>query len=70
MLSTAPELAAIGREYLPILLFFGVAIAFALVFVGLRVQHRRRSSLVGGVGEDAAYVAEQVAKRATAALAA
>ena len=37
MLSTAPELAAIGREYLPILLFFGVAIAFALVFVGLPI---------------------------------
>jgi NADH-quinone oxidoreductase subunit A len=37
MLSSAPDLAAIGREYLPILLFFGVAIAFALVFVGLPI---------------------------------
>jgi NADH-quinone oxidoreductase subunit A len=37
MISSAPDLAAIGREYLPILLFFGVAIAFALVFVGLPI---------------------------------
>jgi len=37
MLVSAPDLAAIGREYLPILLFFGVAIAFALVFVGLPI---------------------------------
>jgi NADH-quinone oxidoreductase subunit A len=29
------SLTALGREYLPILLFFGVAIAFALVFVAL-----------------------------------
>lgn len=32
-----PELADIGREYLPILLFFGVAIAFAAVFAGLPI---------------------------------
>ena len=32
-----PELTDIGREYLPILLFFGVAIAFALVFAGLPI---------------------------------
>jgi putative flavoprotein involved in K+ transport len=35
-----------------------------LYFLGLRFQHRLNSSLVGGVGEDAAYVAEQVAQRA------
>jgi putative flavoprotein involved in K+ transport len=37
-----------------------------LFFVGLRFQHRLRSSLIGGVGEDAAFVAEQVARRAEA----
>jgi NADH-quinone oxidoreductase subunit A len=30
-----PDIADIGREYLPILLFLGVAIAFALIFVAL-----------------------------------
>jgi putative flavoprotein involved in K+ transport len=34
-----------------------------LYFVGLRFQHRMSSSLVGGVGADAAHVAEQVARR-------
>ena len=31
------DLTDIGREYLPILLFFGVAIAFAVAFAGLPV---------------------------------
>jgi NADH-quinone oxidoreductase subunit A len=31
------ELTDIGREYLPILLFFGVAVAFAVAFAGLPV---------------------------------
>jgi putative flavoprotein involved in K+ transport len=35
-----------------------------LFFVGLRFQQRLRSSLLGGVGEDAAFVAEEVARRA------
>jgi len=34
-----------------------------LYFVGLRFQHRMTSSLVGGVGADAAFIAEQVARR-------
>jgi len=34
-----------------------------LYFVGLRFQHRMTSSLVGGVGADAAFVAEQVMRR-------
>jgi putative flavoprotein involved in K+ transport len=34
-----------------------------LYFVGLRFQHRMSSSLIGGVGVDAAFIAEQVAKR-------
>jgi putative flavoprotein involved in K+ transport len=38
-----------------------------LFFVGLRFQHRLNSSLVGGVGEDAAHVAELVARRGAAA---
>ncbi len=35
-----------------------------LYFVGLRFQHRMTSSLLGGVGEDAAYIADIVARRA------
>ena len=34
-----------------------------LYFVGLRFQHRMSSSLIGGVGADASFVADQVAKR-------
>jgi putative flavoprotein involved in K+ transport len=34
-----------------------------LYFVGLRFQHRMTSSLLGGVGTDAAFVAAQVARR-------
>ena len=40
-----------------------------LFFVGLRFQHRMRSSLIGGVGEDAAFVAEQVVRRSEALIA-
>lgn len=35
-----------------------------LFFAGLRFQHRMRSQLIGGVGEDASYVADQVSRRA------
>jgi putative flavoprotein involved in K+ transport len=38
-----------------------------LYFVGLRFQHRMSSSLLGGVGRDAEYVVEHVARRAAAA---
>jgi putative flavoprotein involved in K+ transport len=34
-----------------------------LYFVGLRFQHRMTSALLGGVGEDAEFIAEQVAQR-------
>ena len=37
-----------------------------LYFVGLRFQHRLDSSLLGGVGADAAFIAEQVARRSDA----
>jgi putative flavoprotein involved in K+ transport len=47
-----------------------VADAPGLYFVGLRFQHRMTSSLLGGVGADAAYVAGQVAARCEAAYAA
>jgi putative flavoprotein involved in K+ transport len=40
-----------------------------LYFLGLRFQHRMSSSLVGGVGEDAAFVASEVARRAELAMA-
>jgi putative flavoprotein involved in K+ transport len=42
----------------------GVAVDMAgLYFVGLRFQHRMTSSLIGGVGEDAAFIADQVVQR-------
>lgn len=41
-----------------------------LYFLGLRFQHRMTSSLIGGVGADAAFIAEQVALRAEAVTAA
>jgi putative flavoprotein involved in K+ transport len=37
-----------------------------LFFLGLRFQHRLNSSLIGGVGQDAAFIAAQVALRAQA----
>jgi len=40
-----------------------------LYFLGLRFQHRMTSSLVGGVGHDAEFVASEVARRAEAAMA-
>ncbi len=48
----------------------GVALdAPGLYFVGLRFLHRMSSSLVGGVGDDAAHVAAHVARRAERAVA-
>jgi putative flavoprotein involved in K+ transport len=40
-----------------------------LYFLGLRFQHRMTSSLVGGVGHDAAFVTDEVARRAEAVIA-
>jgi putative flavoprotein involved in K+ transport len=40
-----------------------------LYFLGLRFQHRLSSSLVGGVGDDAAFVAAEVARRSAAIMA-
>jgi len=37
-----------------------------LYFLGLRFQHRLSSSLIGGVGADAAYVVDQAARRCDA----
>ena len=37
--------------------------AAGLYFVGLRFQHRMTSSLMGGVGADAEFIAEQVVRR-------
>jgi len=39
-----------------------------LFFLGLRFQHRLSSSLIGGVGEDAAYIGDLVAQRCEALL--
>jgi putative flavoprotein involved in K+ transport len=41
-----------------------------LFFLGLRFQHRLSSSLIGGVGEDADFIAEQAARRSDALIAA
>jgi putative flavoprotein involved in K+ transport len=46
-----------------------VADAPGLYFVGLRFQHRLTSALIGGVGADAEFIAEQVARRAEMAVA-
>ena len=46
-----------------------VADAPGLYFLGLRFQHRMTSSLVGGVGHDAAFVAGEVVRRAELAMA-
>ena len=43
--------------------------ATGLYFLGLRFQHRLTSSLVGGVGDDAEFIAEMVVRRAEAAMA-
>ena len=40
--------------------------AAGLYFVGLRFQHRLTSALIGGVGADAEFIAEQVARRCEA----
>jgi putative flavoprotein involved in K+ transport len=45
-----------------------VADAPGLFFLGLRFQQRMSSSLIGGVGADAAYIAERVAERSEALL--
>jgi putative flavoprotein involved in K+ transport len=41
--------------------------AKGLYFMGLRFQYRMTSSLVGGVGADAAFIAEQIAAHSTSA---
>jgi len=41
-----------------------------LFFLGLRFQHRMSSSLIGGVGADAEFIADQVAERSEAMVAA
>lgn len=40
-----------------------------LFFLGLRFQHRMNSSLLGGVGDDAGYVASEVARRSAEVMA-
>lgn len=37
-----------------------------LYFMGLKYQHRGKSSLIGGVGDDARYIVEQIAARTPA----
>ena len=41
----------------------GVTTAAGLYFLGLRWQHRRSSSFIDGVGGDAEYLAEHIARR-------
>ena len=47
-----------------------VADAPGLFFLGLRFQHRLNSSLIGGVGADAVFIASMVAQRSEALIAA
>jgi putative flavoprotein involved in K+ transport len=47
-----------------------VANAPGLFFLGLRFQHRLNSSLIGGVGEDAKFIADIVVRRSNASAAA
>jgi putative flavoprotein involved in K+ transport len=47
-----------------------VSEAPGLFFVGLRFQHRLSSSLIGGVGDDAEFIAEQVRRRCDAVVSA
>jgi putative flavoprotein involved in K+ transport len=44
----------------------GVTASAGLYFLGLRRMHKIKSSFLGGVGEDAAYVVEQIAARTSA----
>jgi putative flavoprotein involved in K+ transport len=41
----------------------GITAAPGLYAIGLRFQHRRRSTLIDGAGEDAAYLVEHIATR-------
>jgi putative flavoprotein involved in K+ transport len=41
----------------------GITALAGLYFLGLRFQHRLNSSLIGGVGEDARFLAESIASR-------
>jgi putative flavoprotein involved in K+ transport len=45
----------------------GISDVPGLHFAGLRFQHRLTSSLIGGVGEDAAFIAARIAARVHAA---
>lgn len=55
---------AIGGDGFPMHRKGASTSAANLFFVGLRFQHRLNSSLIGGVGDDAAFVAECIARRA------
>lgn len=41
----------------------GVTTTPGLYFIGLRLLHRRSSALLGGVGEDAEFIASHIARR-------
>jgi putative flavoprotein involved in K+ transport len=43
----------------------GVTAAPGLAFLGLRWMHRRKSSFIDGVGDDATWLAQHLACRAT-----
>lgn len=64
------ELPVFGADGFPRHARGVVAESPGLFFLGLRFQHRMTSSLIGGVGDDAAYVAGQVARRCEAMIAA
>jgi putative flavoprotein involved in K+ transport len=57
------DLPVIGSDGYPRHTRGVAADAPGLFFVGLRLQHRVISSLIGGVGDDAAYIADRVMAR-------
>jgi len=64
------DLPVFGADGFPRHVRGTVAEAPGLYFLGLRFQHRMTSSLIGGVGDDAEHVAELVAQRCEATIAA
>ena len=64
------DLPVFGTDGLPRHVRGTVPDAPGLFFLGLRFQHRMTSSLIGGVGDDAKFIAERVAERSEAMAAA
>ena len=64
------DLPVFGADGLPRHIRGVITEAPGLFFLGLRFQHRLNSSLIGGAGEDAAYIADLIAERSEGLVAA